>query len=269
MGRELPRDADGQRWRLRLVGRAHGSFRLRDAQRAAGTGAAGPLEKLVGGLLRRVFKYFNPIMGAFEGRWWSRIVRFCTVMAFTSLGWLFADGLRNYRNLKPIDYGPPYRFRWDFHFWAFPVESFVERTLPAFMAFYRDFRAAHPDFDERGLLACYRVRKDDRTLLSPSHDGDAITLDPVRPMSRDPQVTAMFDTFCAAYNSFAVQHGGRCTFNQTKVLGREHVVGAFGERWNQFAAARQSADPEGRFLSPYFAGLLPAPASGSTRALRD
>ncbi len=219
-------------------------------------GEPNALERVAGALLQRIFKYFNPIMGVFEGRWWSRLVRLGAYCAFATLGVVFRRGLRNYRNLKPIDYGPPYRFRWDFHFWAFPVAGFVERTLPAFLDFYAAFRRANPRFDERGLLACYRVRHDERTLLSPSHDGDAITLDPVRPMSDDPEITALWDQFCVAYNDFAANHGGRCTFNQTKNLGPGHAEAAFGARWSQFRADRQQRDPEGRFLSPYFARLL-------------
>jgi FAD/FMN-containing dehydrogenase len=67
---------------------------------------------------------------------------------------------------------------------------------------------------------------------------------------------AEWDAFCFAYNEFAVEHGGKCTFNQTKVLSASQVERAFGAAWDRFKAARETADPERRFLSAYFEKLM-------------
>lgn len=226
------------------------------------------LERQILGLNKWLFKYFNPIMGASESRIWSRGVRRGTLLVLRARGLFYPRGVRVYKNLMPIDYSDPYRFRWDFHFWAFPIERFTSDVLPAFRSFVADFKRRYPGFDEKGFLACYRVRRDDTTLLSPSHDGDAMTLDPVRAMSKDPEVMALWDSFLSEYNAFAVRHGGRCTFNQTKHVTRQQAEAAFGERWDRFREERRRWDPGRRFLSHYFAELLgeePAPAPGPSR----
>ena len=55
--------------------------------------------------------------------------------------------------------------------------------------------------------------------------------------------------------TFDDQHGGKCTFNQTKVLSASQVERAFGGAWEQFKAARETADPDRRFLSGCFETL--------------
>jgi FAD/FMN-containing dehydrogenase len=53
-----------------------------------------------------------------------------------------------------------------------------------------------------------------------------------------------------------VAHGGKCTFNQTKVLSKSQVERAFGDKWDRFKQARETADPNQRFLSAYFKTLM-------------
>ena len=105
-------------------------------------------------------------------------------------------------------------------------------------------------------MACYRLRVEKIALLSPTFHEDRMTLDPVRPVTRDQKLMKDWDDFCFAYNEFAVQYGGTCTFNQTKVLSGTQVEGAYGERWEIFKMARKSVDPENRFLSNYFRKLM-------------
>jgi hypothetical protein len=129
-------------------------------------------------------------------------------------------------------------------------------VAPAFIAFLAEYKRQHPTFDEKGLMACYRIRVEKQALLSPSFSEERMTLDPLRPMTSDAAVMADWDSFCFAYNEFAVAHGGKCTFNQTKVLSQSQVARAFGDMWERFKQARKAADPGDRFLSEYFRKLM-------------
>jgi FAD/FMN-containing dehydrogenase len=229
-------------------------FETRDLSQAAGVPSG--IENVYNGLDQGVFKYFNPIMGAVEANWYSRLVRRAAMAGFGFMALSFPRGRRTFKNLKPIDYSDRYRWRWDFHFWAYPVSTFPTVVLPAFLTFLADYKQRHPSFDEKGLMACYRIRVEKHAILAPSFDEERMTLDPVRPMTSDTRVMAEWDAFCLAYNEFAVEHGGTCTFNQTKVLSKSQVERAFGEQWERFKAARDAADPDGRFLSGYFRTLM-------------
>ena len=66
-------------------------------------------------------------------------------------------------------------------------------------------------------------RRKPRLFFRPSFYEERMTLDPLRPMTSDAVVMADRDAFCFAYNEFAVVHGGKCTFNQTKVLSKSQV----------------------------------------------
>jgi|GEM_PF-4835617 len=216
----------------------------------------GALENFYNNLDRNTFKYFNPAVGAVETNWWSRGVRKAAMAGFGFFKFSFPGGRRTFKNLKPIDYSYKYPYRWDFHFWAYPVSTFPNKVFPAFIKFLKDYKKQHPSFDEKGLMACYRIRVEKNSLLSPSYDEDRMTLDPVRPVTKNAKLMEAWDNFCFAYNEFAVQHGGKCTFNQTKVLSRSQVEKAFGEKWEQFKSGREKADPQNRLLSNYFKELM-------------
>lgn len=214
------------------------------------------IETFFNRLDQNIFKYFNPIMGAVETNWYSRTIRKLAMAGFGFFHSSFPRGRRTYKCLKPIDYSHRYPYRWDFHFWAYPVSEFPTVVLPAFLKFLHDYKTDHPGFDEKGLMACYRLRVEKKALLSPTFYEDRMTLDPVRPVTRDQQLMKDWDDFCFAYNEFAVQYGGTCTFNQTKVLSRSQVEKAYGSRWDEFKKAREIADPENRLLSGYFRKLM-------------
>lgn len=216
----------------------------------------GTIENWYNHLDQNVFKFFNPIMGAVETNWYSRNVRNVAMAGFGFMKFSFSKGRKTFKNLKPIDYSYKYRWRWDFHFWAYPVATFPNVVLPAFIKWLKDYKRQHPEFDEKGLMACYRIRIENKAILSPSYDEERMTLDPLRPMTSDTSLMKIWDEFCYAYNEFAVQYGGKCTFNQTKVLSKPQVEKAFGEKWEQFKSAREKADPDNRFLSNYFKGLM-------------
>lgn len=221
-----------------------------------GGGEPGSLENFYNHLDRNIFKYFNPVMGAVETNWWSRTIRKAAMSGFGFLKFSFRKGRRTFKNLKPIDYSYKYPYRWDFHFWAYPVSVFPTVVYPAFIKFLKEYKDHNPSFDEKGLMACYRIRVEKNSLLSPSYDEDRMTLDPVRPVTTNVKLMAEWDKFCFEYNEFAVRYGGKCTFNQTKVLSRSQVEKAFGEKWVQFKNAREKADPRNRLLSNYFKKLM-------------
>ena len=239
-----------------LVNASTGKFIFETRNFSKVPGKPGSIENFYNKLDQNVFKYFNPIMGAVETIWWSRMIRNVAIAGFGFMKLSFPNGRRTFKNLKPIDYSYHYRWRWDFHFWAYPVSTFPNVVLPAFIKFLKEYKQQHPDFDEKGLMACYRIRVENKALLSPSHDEERMTLDPLRPVTKNQKLMAAWDQFCYAYNEFAVQHGGKCTFNQTKVLTKQQVEKAFGEKWERFRKARETADPRNRFLSNYFKELM-------------
>jgi FAD/FMN-containing dehydrogenase len=239
-----------------LLNASTGQFMFETRNLRPGGGEPNGIETFYNGLDQRVFKYFNPVMGALEANWYSRAVRRAAMAGFGFMALSFPRGRRTFKNLKPIDYSHQYRWRWDFHFWAYPVSTFPSVVVPAFMAFLSDYKQRHPAFDEKGLMACYRLRVEKNAILSPSFDEDRMTLDPLRPMAGDAKLMAEWDDFCSAYNEFAVQHDGKCTFNQTKVLSKSQVERAFGDKWDRFKKAREAADPGRRFLSGYFERLM-------------
>lgn len=239
-----------------LLNASTGKMLLETRNISKKAGAPGWLEAQYNGLDQRLFKYFNPIMGLSEAKWYGVAVRKVALQVFGFMHFSFPKGRHTFKNLKPIDYSHKYRWRWDFHFWAYPVSEFPTVVLPAFMKFLKDYKAAHPEFDERGIMACYRLRTEKQALLSPTYEQDMMTLDPVRPITKRAHIMKSWDDFCSAYNDFAIEHGGKCTFNQTKNLSKAQVEGAFGNRWERFKKAREEADPENRFLSGYFQELI-------------
>lgn len=239
-----------------LVNASTGKFIFETRNFSPQPGKPNAIENFYNRIDRNVFKYFNPIMGAVEKNWWSSRIRNVAMAGFGFMKISFGKGRRTFKNLKPIDYSHHYRWRWDFHFWAYPVSTFPTVVLPAFIKFLKEYKQQHADFDEKGLMACYRIRVEKKAILSPSYDEERMTLDPLRPVTKNQKLMDAWDTFCYAYNEFAVQHGGKCTFNQTKVLSKSQVEKAFGDKWNQFKNAREAADPENRFLSNYFSKLI-------------
>lgn len=239
-----------------LLNASEGKFIFETRNFSLEPGKPNSIENWYNRLDRNVFKYFNPVMGAVENNLYSRIIRKIAMAGFTFMKMSFPKGRRTFKNLKPIDYSNHYRWRWDFHFWAYPVSIFPTEVVPAFLKFLKEYKKQHPGFDEKGLMACYRIRIENHSILSPSHDEERMTLDPLRPVTKDKHLMEMWDAFCFAYSEFAVLHDGKCTFNQTKMLSKSQVEKAYGEKWERFKKAREAADPDNRFLSNYFNGLM-------------
>jgi hypothetical protein len=101
-------------------------------------------------------------------------------------------------------------------------------------------------------LGSYFLRKDTSGILSYSHDGDMISIDPIHAYSDRPE----WDRFLQEFNEFAYQRNGVPLLNQSPFLEKRHVSAAYGERWREFSAWVNAADPTGRMRNPFFAGLL-------------
>jgi FAD binding domain/D-arabinono-1,4-lactone oxidase len=154
---------------------------------------------------------------------------------------------------KTIDYrSTPQDARYAFTFWAFPRAQW----LTTYVA-YLDF--ADQYFKDTGFrcnmpLGAYHIRTDSSSLLSYTHDGEIFSIDPIHA----PTDETAWHTFLQAFNDFASQRGGIPLLNQSPFVTQAQVQKAFGDRWQQFSDAVHRADPTGRLLNPYFAGLLNA-----------
>lgn len=138
--------------------------------------------------------------------------------------------------------------KYTFSIWAYPAHRYPD-ALRAYFAFCKDYEAT-TGFRVTLPSVGYRTGQDTEALLSYSFDEEAITIDPVT--TPEPG----WDLFLEAYAELAQQHGGIPLFNQTKHVTRDAALAAFGSRLDQLEQQRRSIDPDGRFLSPFFADLL-------------
>jgi hypothetical protein len=162
-------------------------------------------------------------------------------------------GFALYNPDKIIDYSRTPRWaRYAFTFWGFPREQFV-----ANLKAYREFSTQH--WQRHGFhcnlpLGSYFVRKDTKSLLSYSYDGDVISIDPIHaPCPRD---QSAWDDYLHAFNAWAHARGGFPLLNQSPFVSREHVLAAYGDRWRQFSAWIREVDPTRRMVNPFFEELL-------------
>lgn len=137
--------------------------------------------------------------------------------------------------------------KFTFSMWAFPEDQFPE-ILPR----YFELCEAH-ESTYRSCLphVSYHIARDERSILSYSHDGPVWTLDPICPENE-----VGWERFLDAFNEFCSTKGGVPLLNQTPRLKREHLVRAFGARLPTFEAERRRFDPQNRMLNDYFARLL-------------
>ena len=153
------------------------------------------------------------------------------------------DKIINYSRTPPSS-------RFSFSFWAFPAGQWVEIFRE-----YRQFADEH--FRKYGFrcncpLVSYHIPKDDRSILSCTHDGDVLTIDPIHAYTDK----AAWYRFLQELNEFSYNRKGIPLINQTPLLERQHLVAAYGERWRRFCDWARTMDPEQRMLNGFFAGLL-------------
>jgi FAD/FMN-containing dehydrogenase len=154
---------------------------------------------------------------------------------------------------KMINYAKtPKSGRYAFTFWAFPRPDWV-KNLNDYVDFADKYFAKH-GFRCNMPLGSYFIRQDTSSLLSYTHDGDIISLDPIHaPGDRD---KAAWDSFLREFNEWAHARGGIPLLNQSPFITKQHVVAAYGDRWKKLCDWVRTADPEGRMVSPFFAELM-------------
>ncbi|WP_028661081.1 FAD-binding oxidoreductase [Nocardioides insulae] len=138
--------------------------------------------------------------------------------------------------------------RYTFSIWAFPEERYLE----ALRAYY-DLSLEHyrrTGYRINLLSVGYRILEDQSSLFSYSYDGTVITFDPVSTGSHG------WDVFLREYNTLCSDLGGTPLFNQTNLLTRSQVVGAFGDRLETFERFRDRFDPDCRLMNGFFRELL-------------
>jgi hypothetical protein len=101
-------------------------------------------------------------------------------------------------------------------------------------------------------LGSYHIRKDDKAILSYSHDGEIFSIDPIHAVTDQ----SAWDRFLREFNEFAYRRNGIPLLNQSPFVERRHVEAAFGARWSEFRQRVNNADPERRMVNPFFAVLL-------------
>lgn len=172
------------------------------------------------------------------------------------LGWYLASVLRLDR-INPVAQIVDFEkgdkeHRFTFSMWAFPEDAF-----PAILPRYFELCRKHEATFRAGLPhASYHIHQDTSSLLSYSRHGPVWTLDPISPENKTAAEQEAWKRFLEEFNEFCCRQGGVPLLNQTPYLTPEQVRQAFGERLEQFEAARHDFDPGGRMLNAYFAERL-------------
>lgn len=141
--------------------------------------------------------------------------------------------------------------RYTFSLFAFPVEDFP-RVLQEFCQYVKEYYQ-RTGYRTNLSYVGYRICKDQQSLLSYSFNGEVMTLDPVS--TNNPG----WREFLKDFNQFCSVRKGAPVLNQTFGVTQEIARRAFGERLETIARTRQTYDPDGRLLNPYFRELF-APA---------
>lgn len=135
-----------------------------------------------------------------------------------------------------------------FSIWAFPRDSYAD-TLRAYFRFCRDYYA-DTGFRCDLLNVGYHIVEDRQSLFSYTRNAPALTLDPVSTGGPG------WEDYLVAYNAFCSRHNGTPLFNQTPAVTPSQAQKAFGPEIASFMALRQTHDPGGRFLVPFFRNLF-------------
>jgi FAD/FMN-containing dehydrogenase len=180
-------------------------------------------------------------------------LRYALLRFFDAVARFFLATFLRARNTRPSDQATDYKHRPRFAYFSFSIFAFPEEDYPRILMAYQEFCRDHyrkyryrPDL----LTVGYRVKQCRYSLLSYSHEGNVMTIDPVA--TGGPQ----WDRFLDAFNEFAAAHGGIPLFNQSPRLRRAAVERVLGERWDRFRAWRDKLDPDERMLNDYFRELL-------------
>ncbi len=162
-------------------------------------------------------------------------------------------GFTLYAPEKMINYSKtPQSARYAFTFWAFPRNEWV-RNLNDYVAFAEAYFKQH-GFRCNMPLGSYFIRQDSSSLLSYTHDGDIISLDPIHAPGEIDK--AAWAAFLKEFNEWSAARGGLPLLNQSPFVKKEHVVAAYGDRWKTLCDWVRTVDPDRRMLNPFFAELM-------------
>jgi hypothetical protein len=155
------------------------------------------------------------------------------------------DKIINYERTPPSA-------RYAFTFWAFPRDQWISNLKS-----YLEFSEGH--FKKHGFrcnmpLGSYFIRRDTSSILSYTHGGDIISIDPIHAYSDIDK--ADWEYFLQEFNAWAYSRGGIPLLNQSPFVEKKHVVAAYGERWQKLSDWVKTVDPSGRMLNPFFKELL-------------
>jgi hypothetical protein len=159
-------------------------------------------------------------------------------------------GFRARRSDSTISFTSERWHYFDFTFWTVPVSRW-SAFIPEYVRFCDDFQR-ETGFRVSLISEAYLMRQDDHSLLSPTASEDAFTMDVTDTRMHD----LRWAEFNRRFNVLVAGFGGRPLLNQTKHLTSEIVRQTLGEDWKRFLEIRQADDPQGRFLSDYFAELI-------------
>jgi len=208
---------------------------------------------------RMLWSYTVPFVGRFSQSFllaralknllldgWFAILRSC-FRVLARIG-----GFSLYDPDKIVDYRKtPPSARYAFTFWAFPREQWL-RTLKEYLKF-REQHFRMYGFRCNMPLGSYFIRKDTNSILSYTHDGDIISIDPIHAYTKADK--AAWDLFLTKFNAWAYKKNGVPLLNQSPFVNNSHVVAAYGQRWHDFTAWIKTEDPNGRMLNSFFAEL--------------
>jgi FAD/FMN-containing dehydrogenase len=138
--------------------------------------------------------------------------------------------------------------RYTFSLFAFPEDDYPA-ALTDFFKFVNDYYS-QKGYRSNLLYVGYRIAQDQNSLLSYSHDGAVMTIDPVSTAN-----PGWFE-FLDAYNQFCSDRDGIPLLNQTPGLTPAIVQKAYGDRLTTLANTRKQYDPSNRLLNDYFRTLL-------------
>jgi hypothetical protein len=180
-------------------------------------------------------------------------IRYGIIDAFNASWRLTLEGIVSSDYTLPPDQIINYPPVSDDHRYTFSLFAFAEETFPVAI---RDFyKFCNEYYDQKGyrsnlLYVGYRIAKDQQSLLSYSHHGNVMTLDPVSTANKG------WDEYLAAYNEFCSERNGIPLFNQTANLTPAIMKKAVGDRLQVLADTRKEYDPADRLLNQFFRPFL-------------
>ncbi|MDE3196824.1 MAG: FAD-binding protein [Acidobacteriota bacterium] len=143
---------------------------------------------------------------------------------------------------------PATESKYTFSLWAFPEDRYPA-VLTDYFQFCRDYYETK-GYRSNMLSVGYRIAQDQNALLSYSHDGAVVTVDPVS--TGDEGWTDFLD----AYNRFCDGRGGIPLLNQTPQLTPAMAKKAFGSKLAEMETARKTYDPGERLLNGYYRSIF-------------